>query len=113
MRLSHASLRALGARLDLRLGERAFFGETAGEDFAGSRMSLDALVHFGLRVGWFVRLIMSEAAVSNEIDERVAMKAAAILNGQVNGCHRRFHVIGIDVDDRYVKALGEIACIPG
>ena len=73
------------------------------------RVALDALVHLRLRVRRLVGLVVTEAAIADDVDDRVAPKAAAEVDGETDGGDARLHVVGVDVDDRHVEALGQVA----
>ncbi len=75
-------------------------------------MLLDHLVHLGLGVGRLVGLVVTEAAVADQVDQHVM---AELLPERERKPHRRdagLHVVGVDVDDRYVEALCQVGC-PG
>jgi len=69
-------------------------------------MILDPFDHFGLRIGRFVLLVMTETPVTDQIDERIASERAAKIDDQVDCGDARFDVVGVDVHDGNVEALG-------
>ena len=71
-------------------------------------MLLDHLVHLGLGVGRLVGLVVAEAAVADQVDEHVVAELLAEGEGQPDRRHAGRHVIGVDVDDRDVEALGQV-----
>ena len=66
----------------------------------------------GLRVGRLVLLVMAEAAVADQVDERVAAELATEIDREVDRRDARVDVVGIDVDDRNVEALGQVRSVP-
>ena len=66
-----------------------------------------------LRVGGLVLLVVAEAAVADQVDQRVAAEALAERGGQPHGRDAGLHVVGVHVDDRDVEALGEVRGIAG
>ena len=71
-------------------------------------MLLDLLVHLGLRVSGLVGLVVSEAPVADQVDQDVVAELLAEGERQANRADAGCHVVGVDVDDRNVKALGQI-----
>ena len=74
---------------------------------------LDARVHLGLRVGGLVGLVVAEAAVADQVDDDVVAELLAEGEGEADGGDAGRHVVGVDVDDRHVVALGEVGGPPG
>ena len=101
------------ALLDLLLGHDALLDEPLGEAVRGARVLLDPRVHLGLRVGGLVGLVVAEAAVADEVDDDVVAELLAEREGQAHGGDARGRVVGVDVDDRDVEALGEVGGPPG
>ena len=77
-------------------------------ELAHARVRVDLLDHQRLRVRGLVLLVVAEAAVADEIDHDVVAEAAAVGHRQAHGRDRRLGVVGVDVDDRHVEALGEV-----
>ena len=77
-------------------------------EFAHGRMRLDALVHAGLRVCRLVRLVVSEAAIADQIDDDVVTEAAPEIDREMDGRDTRVDVVRVDVHDRHVEAFREI-----
>ena len=71
-------------------------------------MLLDRLVHLGLGVGGLVGLVVAKAAIADQVDQHVV---AELLAEREREPHRRDagrDVVGVDVDDRNVEALGQV-----
>ena len=62
-----------------------------------------------LRVRGLVLLVVSVPAVADEVDDDVVAEAAAIREREPDRRDRRLRVVGVDVDDRDVEALREVA----
>ena len=93
--------------------DHALARQGLGVQLAHRRVLLDPLVHLGLGVGGLVGLVVTEAAVADQVDQGVA--AERLAEG-VREPHRRdagLHVVGVHVDDRDVEALGEVRRIAG
>ena len=65
-------------------------------------------VHLRLRVGGLVGLVVPEAPVADQVDQHVVPELLAERNRQAHRAHAGRHVVGVDVDDRHVEALGQI-----
>ena len=92
----------------LLLGDRPLLGQPLGEELAHARVRLDLRVHLGLRVGGLVGLVVAVAAVADQVDQHVVAELLAEGEGQPHGGDARGDVVGVDVDDRDVEALGEV-----
>ncbi len=80
---------------------------------ARRRLQLDLLHHQRLGVRRLVLLVVPEAAVAHEVDHEVVAELLAVGERQTDGAERRFGIVRVDVDDRDVEALREIARVPG
>ena len=98
----------LALLLDLLLGEDAVLDEPLGPQLADALLGLDLGVHLGLRVRGLVGLVVAEAAVADEVDDDVVAELLAEGEGQAHGGDAGGHVVGVDVDDRRVVALGDV-----
>ncbi len=76
-------------------------------------MILDSLGHLRLRVRRLVLFVVTEATVTDEVDERVASEGAAEVDRQMHGGDARVDVVGVDVNDRNVEAFGEVGGVAG
>ena len=72
-------------------------------------MLLDPLDHQRLRVGRLVPLVVAVAPVADEVDDDVVPEAAPEAEREPDRRDRRLGIVGVDVDDRDVEALGEVA----
>jgi hypothetical protein len=91
--------------------DHALIDELVGEKLAHRWMILDPLDHFWLRVGGLVLLVVTEAPVTDQIDERIASERAAKIDDQVDCGDARFDVVGVDVHDGNVEAFGQVRSI--
>ena len=76
-------------------------------------MGLDLGGDGRLRVGGLVGLVVAEAAVADHVDDDVAVPALAVGHRQPHRRHAGLDVVGVDVDDRHVETLGEVAGVRG
>ncbi len=95
-------------RIDDPLGR-----ERGGVELAYRCMVLDPPRHQRLGVRRFVLLVVAEAPVADEVDDHVLAEALPERHRQPDRRDRRFGVVGVDMDDRHVETLGEIARVPG
>jgi len=51
--------------------------------------------------------------VADHVDHHVAVELVAVHHGEPRGSERRLRVVRVDVDDRRVEPLGEIARVVG
>ncbi len=56
---------------------------------------------------------MPEAAIADEVDDDVVAELLAIREREPRSRQRRFRIVGVDVDDRDVEALREVARVAG
>ena len=91
----------------------ALLDESRGVDVPHGRLLLDPLDHQRLRVRRVVLLVVAEAAVADEVDHEVVAELGPVGEREPDGGERRLGVVGVDVHDRDVEALGEVARVPG
>ncbi len=107
-------------RAQLRLGVleegRGFLGAhdpLGGEGLrvllANRRMIGDLRDHQRLRVRGLVLLVVAEAAIADEIDDDVAPELLPVRHREPYRRDRGLGIVGVDVDDGNVEALGEVA----
>ena len=96
-------------RLDLVFTDDAFLDEPRGVLLADRRLVVDPLDHERLRVGRLVLLVVAEAAVADDVDHEVVAELRPVGEGEPHRAQRRLGVVGVDVDDRDVEALREVA----
>ena len=110
-----------GAELGLHLvedgrsllgGDDAFLDELRRVLLAHRRPCLDLRDHQRLGVGRLVLLVVAEAPVADQVDDDVVAELLAVGHRQPDRADGGLRVVRIDVDDRDVEALGEVARIP-
>ncbi len=99
--------------LGLLVGENALVGELLLVQLANGWVSVDLLDHQRLGVRRLVLLVVTEAAVADEVDQHVLAEAAAVGERQPHRGDRRLRVVGVDVDDRHVEPLREVGRVAG
>ena len=99
--------------LRLVLGQDAFLDELFRVQLAHGRVARDQLRHQRLRVRRLVLLVVAVPPVTDEIDHDVVAEARAERRREPVGGERRLGVVGVDVDDRHVEALREVARMAG
>ena len=104
-------LRLHGAdhRVRLLLGDDPFGDELRGVLLAHGRMRGDGGGEQRLRVRRLVLLVVPVPAVADEVDDDVVTEAPAVGEREPDGADRRLWIVGVDVDDRDVEALREVA----
>ena len=100
-------------RLGLVGGDRALLDEARRIDGAHRRLSLDPLDHQRLRVRRVVLLVVAEAPVADEVDHEVVAELRPVGERQPHGRQRRLGIVGVDVHDRHVESLGQVARVAG
>ena len=97
----------------LLLGDIATAHQILCVQGAGRRQSVDVLVHLRLGHRRVVGLVVTAAAVANQIDDHVATEALAVLEGQACGADHGIRVISVDVEDRslsHTRNVGGVGC---
>ena len=74
-------------------------------------MGGDRLVHLWLRVGGLVPLVVAVAPVADQVDHHIAVELRAVHPGKSCGGEAGFRIVRVDVDDRRVEPLGQVAGI--
>ena len=95
----------------LRLCQRPFLDQPSDVLLARGGMRLDLRDHERLRVRGLVLLLVTEAPVADEVDDDVVAELLPVGEREPDGRHGRLGVVRVDVDDRDVEALGEVARI--
>ena len=88
---------ALDERLDVQLAHAAVLG--------------DRLVHQRLRVARVVALVVPVAAVAPHVDDDVLVEPLAVLERQPGHPDARLGVVAVDVEDRRLHRLGDVAAV--
>ena len=70
-------------------------------------------VHRRLRVARLVALVVAVAPVADEVDDDIVAEAIAVHHRQPRGGQACLRVVGVDVDDRRVEALGQVGAVIG
>ena len=99
-------------RLGIGLGDNAGRDELGRVLLADGRLVVDPLDHERLRVCRLVLLVVPEAAIADEVDHDVVTELPAIGQRQPNGAEGGLWIVGVDVDDRKVESLREVARVP-
>ncbi len=93
--------------------DHAFGFQPRGIDFAYPGVLADPLVHQRLGEARLVTLVVAEAAVAPHVDDDVALELLAVLDRQLAGEGHGLGIITVDVQDRRLDALGDIAGVGG
>src|SRR5579859_1851980 len=72
-------------------------------------MGRDSGVEQRLGEGWLIPFVMAPAPVAYQVDQEVLVEAHAIGMRQTNRGHAGFWLIRVDMDDRDLEALREVA----
>ena len=72
-------------------------------------MLADLLIHQRLRERRFVPFVVTPAAVTDQIDEEIALEGRAIGEGQPRRLDAGHRIVGIDVDDGNLEAARQAA----
>ncbi len=67
---------------------------------AHARVLANSLIHHGLRGGWLVRLVVSQAPVTDQVDHHILAECLPVLQRQASRGHGRFRVIAVHVKNR-------------
>ena len=124
VRLSHARLerlldvhqplvRGVGLGVRLLLRQHSSLDQRAGVQLAHRGQALDPLVHLRLRVGGLVAFVVPVAPVADQVDQHVLVEAVPVRHGEPHRREAGLGVVGVDVDDRDVEALGQIGGVAG
>ena len=112
VRLLQARLDAAQQLLVVPLGDDTLARERLRVELSHRRVALDRLHHQRLCVGRLVLLVVAEAPVADEVDDDVVAEARPEGHGEPDRGDGRLRVVGVDVEDGRVEALGEVARIP-
>ena len=100
---------ASSSAFDVVLGHDTLAHEPRAADLARRRMVRDDLVHHRLRERRLVGLVVAVAAVADEVDEEILIEPLAVGDAKTHGLDARLGVVGVDVHDRDLEALRQIA----
>ena len=87
--------------------------ETLGELLARGRVIGDRGREERLRVRGLVLLVVAVPPVADEVDDDVVAEAATVREREPDRRERRLGIVRVDVDDRDVEALREVARVAG
>ena len=93
----------------LLLRDDALLDEPRRELLAHGRVLGDRRGHQRLRVRRLVLLVVTVAPVADEVDDDVVPEAAPEREREPDRRDRSLRVVGVDMDDRHVEALREVA----
>src|SRR5262249_26346804 len=96
-------------RLPILLRDDAFAHETLAPNLARRGVRFDRRVQRRLGERGLVTLVMSVTTIANEIDQEVLTELRAIRDAKSNRSNAGLDVVGVDVNDRNLEALCEIA----
>ena len=97
----------------LLLGDIATADQILCVQGAGRGQSVDVLVHLRLGHRGIISLIVTAAAVANQVNDNVAAKALTVLECQACGTNHSVRVISVDVEDRslsHTRNVGGVSC---
>ena len=109
MRVTQLLLGAFEQRVRPGLVDQPVLDQPARVELARAGLLEDLLRHQRLRVRRLVPFAVAEAAVADEVDEDVVAELVPVRHRQSDRRDRSLGVVGVDVDDRDVEALGQIA----
>ncbi len=108
-------LQLIGAPTDQLLGQRrrhqAAVDQGLGPESTDRRVPRDRCVHRRLSGTRIVTLVVPMASVPNQVNEEVLTELLPICEGQARRLKARFRIIGVDMNDRNIEALGQVAGI--
>ena len=113
MRGAQLVLRRLDQRFGLLRSQDALLDEPRRVELAGGRLRSDLGDHQRLGVRGLVLLVVPEAPVADEVDHDVVTELLPVRESEPDRSDRSLRVVRVDVDDRNVEALGEVARVAG
>ena len=87
--------------------------ELIREDLPHGRMLVDDLIHLRLGERRLVAFVMTPAPVPHQIDQKILAKRLPVFERHTHGHQARFRLVGIDMHDRNLETLGQIARVEG
>ena len=73
----------------------------------------DAGVEQRLREGWLVALVVAPAPIADQVNQEILVEALPVGMGQCGRGETGLRIVGVDVHDRDLEALGEVAGVEG
>ena len=98
-------------RLDVLLGDHAFFDQPLGVDFHGTRVRSDGAVHERLGESRLVRFVVAVLAVAKHVDHDRLLELLPELRGDLGDVHHGLGVVAVDVEDGRFDHLGHVRAI--
>src|SRR5437867_3096006 len=95
--------------LDLVGGDDSFRDEPTPPHLTWRGMRPNLFVKHRLGERRLVRLVVSVTAIADYVDQKILAELRAILDRQADDLDARLCIVGVDVNDRNLEALGEIA----
>jgi hypothetical protein len=71
----------------------------------------DGFVHERLGVARVVTLVVAVTPICDEVDDHVFVELLAVVVGQLGHTHTRFSIVTVDVEDRSLHGLGDVAAV--
>ena len=85
--------------------------QLVGIQLPGRLLIADTRIHDRLRRCRFIRLVVTMAAITNQVDDNIFLEFLPILQRQARHKQRGFRVVAIDVEDRCFDHLRDITAI--
>jgi hypothetical protein len=92
-------------------GNNSFLLELLRQQRANGRVCSDLFVHARLGEGWLVALVVSPAAVADQVDQEILAEHLAVGVGHARHRDAGDDIVGVDMDDRDLEAFGQVAGI--
>ena len=86
--------------LDLAFGDQPVGHQPIGVFLQRGLLALDVLVHLGVGEHGLVALVVTEAAVAEDVDDHVLVELLPELGRHLGGVDHRLGVVAVDVEDR-------------
>ena len=99
----------LVGRRHLVLGHDTFANQPRAEHRTRRGVLADHLVHQRLRERGLVRFVVTVSPIANEVDEEILVESLPVGDAEPHGVHARFGVVAVDVNDRHLESLRQIA----
>ncbi len=80
---------------------------------ADTGLAVDGGVHLRLGEAWLVALVVPVASIADQVDDEVGGELLPVGAGQPRHLDARLGIVGVDVDDGHLEALGQVAGVEG
>ena len=101
----------LNQRIGIGYRQNTLGCQTLRIELARRRMLADDAVHHRLRGSRFVRFVVPETAITDEINHDILVEALAIAHCHPSNENHGLGIIAIDVEDRRFEHLGDVGAI--